>query len=334
MIRLDRNESPYPPSPLVKEILSKYVDRLNRYEVEELREELLCELEKYTGVSREYIDFYPGSSMPLLLMMIVAKVKNLELLMPHPTFHVLYSLAESFGVSTRLFQLSGSFELNKEKFLRLTDGRLVYLANPNNPSGNLLFEDPDFVKKIADRAELVFVDEAYYEFSGFTVKDLVPELSNLVVTRSLSKAFSVAGARFGYVIAGRRAMNVLNTLRIGYETPILSQAVALASLRDREYMMMVVEKVKFTRDMVRRRLLELGFWSPESRANFLFIRVGEPCGRVWRALREQGVLTLCFDSVKGFENYSEYLRVTVGKPEEMWVFLDVLRKATAGGSSL
>ncbi|MEM0240977.1 MAG: histidinol-phosphate transaminase [Candidatus Nezhaarchaeales archaeon] len=332
MIRLDRNESPYPPSPVVREILSKYVDQLNRYDVEELREELLYELENYTGVSRNYIEFYPGSSHPLLLMIAIAKVKGLELLIPHPTFHVLYGLAESFGVSTRLFKLSKNFELDSDGFLRFTEGRLVYLANPNNPTGNLLFEDPDFVKRIASRAVLVFIDEAYYEFSGFTVGDLVPMLDNLVVTRTLSKAFSVAGARFGYVIAGRKAMSMLEALRVGFETSILSQAVALASLRDKGYMEMIVERIKSTRDMVRRRLLELGFWSPESRTNFLFIHVGEPCGRVWRTLGEQGILTLCLGNVRGFENYSEYLRVTIGKPEEMRVFLDALLRATAGGS--
>ncbi|MEM1780220.1 MAG: histidinol-phosphate transaminase [Desulfurococcaceae archaeon] len=324
MLYLHRNESPYPPSPLVVEYVDKYIEYLNRYDVVELREELISELEKYTGLPREYIEFYPGSSHPLTLMIALAKVKGIEVLMPHPTFHAIYPVLRGFKAPYRLVKLEENMELNSERFLRLVEGKLVYLANPNNPTSNLLVKDFDYIEKIAKKAKLVFIDEAYYEFSDFTVKDLVPELDNVVVVRSLSKAFSLAGARFGYVLASGKAMDLLNSLRIGFETPVITQAIALGALRDKAYMKEVVSRIKSTRDHVRLKLLEHGLWSPVSSTNFLFIRLNKPCRGVWNALKGHGVLTMCLELIEDLAEYANYLRVTIGKPEDMELFLEKL----------
>ncbi|MEM1528875.1 MAG: histidinol-phosphate transaminase [Desulfurococcaceae archaeon] len=322
MLRLHMNESPYPPSALAVEYARKYVEYMNIYDVEGLREELIVELEKYTNLPREHIEFFPGSSYILLLMVALAKAQNIEVVLPHPTFHALYPVLRSFNANYAYVKLTQRFELDKQVFLRSAENRLVYLANPNNPTGNLLVEDPSYISKLAQVARYVFVDEAYYEFSGSTVKDLVVEHENVAVLRSLSKAFSLAGARFGYLLAGKRVKEHLNSLRIGFETPIMTQAAALGALRDRKYVEKIVEEVKSTRDYVRRKLLEVGLWSPESRANFILVDLGKPCREAWEKLSEHGILTLCLELVKDLVDYGNYLRVTVGKPDDMNTFLE------------
>lgn len=324
MLRLHMNESPYPPPKLVVEYISKYVDYANRYDVEELREELVEELEKYTKLPREHIEFLPGSSHALTLMMALAKVHNVDVVLPHPSFHALYQVLKGFNLHYTLVRLTDGFELNEEEFLKLSEGKLVYLANPNNPTGNMLVEDPDYVSKLARVAKYVFVDEAYYEFSVFTVKDLVVEYDNVAVLRSFSKAFNLAGARFGYILAGKKAKDSLNSLRIGFETPIITQAAALGALRDKGYMERVVAEIRATRDYVRRKLLELGFWSPESRTNFLLVNLGKPCSGVWKKLRDHNILTMCLELVEDFADYKNYLRVTVGRRADMDLFLGKL----------
>lgn len=316
------NESPYPPSTLAVEYVRKYAERINRYDVEELREELMVELEGYTGLPREHIEFFPGSSYILVLMVALAKARNIEVIMPHPTFHALYSVLRGFNANYAYVRLTGEFELDEQKFLSLAENKLVYLANPNNPTGNVLVEDPGYVSKLARVAKYIFVDEAYYEFSELTFKDLVVEHGNLAVVRSLSKAFSLAGVRFGYLLAGKIVKEHLNSLRIWFETPVTSQAAALGALRDRRYVKSVVEEIKVTRDYVRRKLLEAGFWSPESRANFILVDLSKPCGEIWKRLSEHGILTLCLELVKDLMDYSSYLRATIGKPKDMNIFLE------------
>lgn len=322
------NESPYPPPKLAVEYASKYLQYMNMYYVEDLGEQLLGELEKYTGVPREHIVFLPGSSHALTLMVALAKVEDTEIVMPHPTFHALYSVLRGFKVPFKLVKLLDGFKLDEDNFLRLSEGRLVYIALPNNPTSNLLVEDLEYISRLARVARYVFLDEAYYEFSGFTAKDLVLEHGNLVILRSFSKAFSLAGVRFGYILAGKGVLKRLNSLRIGYETSIVTQAAALGALRDREYVERVVAEVKANREYVRKKLVSAGFKSPESSTNFVLVDLGKPCKDTWRKLREKSILTLCLELIEDFVGYENYLRVTVGRREDMEFFLETLLSET------
>lgn len=324
MLRLHMNESPYPPPRLAIEYVAKYAELMNFYEVEWLEEELLARLEGYAGAPREYLDFYPGSSYALTLMLAMARARGLEIVTPHPTFHVLYPLFDGFGVVHVRHALSSGFEMDPEGFLRAAEGRVAYIANPNNPTGNILVDDPGYFSRLARVAKYVFIDETYYEFSGFTAKDAALEHDNVVVLRSLSKAFSLAGARFGYAIAGRRAREALASLRIGVETPVTTQAAALGALSDVGYARRLAAEIVSTRELVGRRLAEMGIRNIPSRTNFVLIDVGERCGPVWEGLRARGILTLCLEHARGLEEYANYMRVTIGRPEDMELFLEAL----------
>ncbi|MFZ8855055.1 MAG: hypothetical protein ACO2OQ_02690, partial [Thermofilaceae archaeon] len=118
-LRLHMNESPYPPPPLVSELVSRYAGLLNLYEVEELEEQLLDELSAYAGVERENLDLYAGSSEALLVMLALAKALGLEVVVAHPTFFLVYELARSLGVRLVPVRLRGpEFSLDGEELLK------------------------------------------------------------------------------------------------------------------------------------------------------------------------------------------------------------------------
>ncbi|MEM3981224.1 MAG: histidinol-phosphate transaminase [Thermofilum sp.] len=327
-VRLNMNESPYPPPPLAVEMAKRYASHMNLYEVEHLREELLEELSRYAGVSRRSIDLFAGSSEAISIMLSLARASGVDVVLPHPTFFVVYELARAHGVRLLPVQLSGEeFELRAEELARRAGGRLVYLANPNNPTGNLLVEDAALVARLAARAKYLFLDEAYYEFSGTTFCSDAVELGNVAVLRSLSKAFSLAGARVGYVVASPEMLRALNSFRIGFEVPVISQAAALGALRSRSYASRVVEEVSKTREWFREKLLELGIPTPESRTNFVLAKLPTSCVKVQRRLRRMGFLVMCFDGVPELRRFRQYMRITVGRRDQMEAFLEAFRRA-------
>jgi histidinol-phosphate aminotransferase len=309
MIRLHLNESPYPPSRNVVEYVSKYAEYLNLYKHDDLYNELIKELESYTKVDYSFLDIYPGSAAAVTLMLTI------------------YSLARNYGVKLVPVKLVGeSFELNPSELIKACGNRVVYIVNPNNPTSNILLEDPDIVRRVSNLARAVFIDEAYYEFSGITFKDLVSELPNIVILRTFSKAFSLAGARFGYTITSSELKKTIRKLRIGFEVPLSTQAAALGALRDLNYTREIISKIIETRGWTRRRLADIGLNSVESSTNFVFINMGEPCGRTWSELKEAGILTMCLQNIDDLSEYSNYMRVTIGKPGDMEVFVEKMKQ--------
>ncbi|MGC9186622.1 MAG: pyridoxal phosphate-dependent aminotransferase [Fervidicoccaceae archaeon] len=327
-IRLSLNESPFQPSPKAVELASKYAPLSNRYDVAELRESLISELSRYSKVESEMIEIYPGSSYCIVLFLIYAKITGLPLVVPFPTFHVLHQLANSYEIAVKAVELKGKeFILNSEELLKLSEGSIVYLSNPNNPTSDLLIEDEDLVSKIASKSKLVLLDEAYFEFSGKTFYNLAYEHDNLVVLRTLSKAFNIAGVRLGYSISSKKAKEIFNKLRVGYEIPIMSQAMALGALKDIDYMRKTVNSIILLRDETRKRLLELGIWSPRSRTNFLFLELPMKCVDVKREIERSNIEVLCLSDMLEFKGrFENWMRVSIGNEEHMNLFVEKIQQ--------
>lgn len=321
------NESPFPPSPITEKIVNKYISLSNKYDVEELRESLLDELSKYTKADRDMIGIYPGSSHYLVLLLIYTKISSISLVAPFPTFHVLYGLIDSYGITMKNVELKGKdFILNADELLRSAENSIVYLSNPNNPTSNMLLIDEDLISKIAKRSRLLVIDEAYYEFSGITFSDLVYEHDNLVILRSLSKAFNLAGARLGYSISNKKTREIFERLKIGYEVPILSQAMALGALQDLDYMKKTVSYITSLRDEIRMKLLKLGIWSPKSSTNFLFLELPMKCIEAKKELEKWEIEVLCLSGVPKFEGFFDnWMRVSIGHNDEMELFMEKIQ---------
>jgi histidinol-phosphate aminotransferase len=201
---------------------------------------------------------------------------------------------------------------------------VVMICSPNNPTGN--GQDPHIVAAAAELVpnELFVVDEAYIEFGGESIAPYVRRFPNIVVVRTFSKAFALAGARLGYCLASPEVVDDLRRVRLPYHVSALTQAAGIAALRHREDALSILDAVRAQRDHILQALPTLGVEAFPSDANFVLFRPPKPAGQVWRGLLERGVLVRDFTSV-----IPQALRVTAGTPEEVDLFLSAIEEVLA-----
>lgn len=222
MIRLHLNESPYPPSPKVIEAITKYSSLINLYHLEGIYDRLKERISEYTGLDTNHIEVVPGSNGFLSYMIQYLAIVKGSLITVKPTFETPLNLASKYGINVKVINLGGEFNLDINELIhqRPAEGDVIYIANPNNPTGNLLLTSDGDVRELLSTGAYVVVDEAYYEFSEVSFTHLIRDYSNLVLVRTLSKAFSLAGLRVGYVLGDPRAIKDLLTARILFDITV------------------------------------------------------------------------------------------------------------------
>jgi histidinol-phosphate aminotransferase len=322
--RLNTNECPYPLPPAFGDDLARAVRglSLNRYperEAEELRsrlaelnghmldgtwvangsnEILMQLLQAYGGPGRRVVLFEPTYGMHSRL----AWVTNSEL--------VQVSLDEPWRIGTQDV---------KEVFAQRAD--VVFVCSPNNPTGNT--QSVEVVRDLAEEGSaLVVVDEAYIEFGGESAAPLLVDHANVVVVRTFSKAFALAGARLGYCLAASAVVQDLRRVRLPYHLSALTQAAGLVALDHRDEALEILAAVRAERDRILEALPTLGVEAFASESNFVLFRPPKPARQVWQALLDRSVLVRDFTTL-----VPECLRVTAGTPEEVDRFLSALEEA-------
>lgn len=326
-IRMHLNESPFSPSPAVRERVLEYLDKLNLYHIKDLEEKFTNSLSRYVGVPTEYLSVYPGSSEALVAILRYCRRRGLKPITVWPSFHGVEEFANVEGVNLGYVRLvPDSFELNLVELARKGGpDRALYIVNPNNPTSNTLFEDFDTLEFLLRKFGLVVVDEAYYEFSGFTVVRKVLEEEKLVVVRTFSKAFSLAGARVGYVVANPDVGRELRGLEVAFSTPVTSIAAALGALEDLDYVRRVVAEVVRLRDELKELLRSEGLRVLDSRTNFLFVKTPVKGSEVARELAKRGVRVRAYSD----PDIEYFIRVSIASRECNEKFIDALRQVLA-----
>jgi histidinol-phosphate aminotransferase len=320
--RLNTNECPYPLPPAFGDELARAARglALNRYperEAEELRlrlaelnghtldgtwvangsnEILMQLLQAYAGPERRVVLFEPTYGMHSRL----ARVTNSDL--------VQISLGEPWRIETQ--DVADAFSHRPDA---------VFVCSPNNPTGNT--QSVEAVRALAESSALVVVDEAYIEFGGESAASLLGDHANVVIVRTFSKAFALAGARLGYCLAANDVVQDLRRVRLPYHLSALTQAAGLVALDHRKEALEILAAVRAERDRILEALPALGVRAFESESNFVLFRPPKPAQRVWQALLDRSVL------VRDFTNLvPECLRVTAGTPEEVDLFLSALEE--------
>jgi histidinol-phosphate aminotransferase len=195
--------------------------------------------------------------------------------------------------------------------LLAADPKLVFVASPNNPTGNAAPES-DLLRLVRGSRGVVLVDEAYADFCGQDLAPRVREHENLVVSRTFSKSHGLAGLRVGYGLANRRLMERMLCAKTPLTLPAISEAVALEALADPGFVRETVEVVRRERVRLANLARGLGFRPEPTDANFMIIDLGSPSAPARAFLESRGILTRDMGDFKGLENY---IRVTVGRPE-------------------
>lgn len=200
---------------------------------------------------------------------------------------------------------------------------VAFVCSPNNPTGNVQAEET-IRELVARRPTLVVVDEAYIEFGGDSVASLVRRHPNLVVVRTLSKAFALAGARVGYCLAARDVVDDLRRVRLPYHLSSLNQAAGLVALAHSDEAVRILDAIREQRERILATLPSMGVGAFPSSANFVLFRPPRHAREVWRGLLDRGVLVRDFTDL-----VPECLRVTAGTPEEVDRFLSALEEVLA-----
>lgn len=335
LVKLNTNENAYPPSPKVAQAIMQAAADLRLYpspDSDALREEIA----RHHGVSPSQV-FCSNGSDEALALCFAAFFQNIcagdsswfpNVAAPFKlrTLDVTYSFypvwADLFDIPLDIVPLKDDFSVDVP---RMCGARGVILANPNAPTGVALpLSD---IELIAQKTEGVFVvDEAYAAFGAKSAIPLVSKYRNIAVVRTLSKSHALAGLRVGYVIADADLIRALCTIKDSFNSyPLdrLAQAGAAAAVCDTEYYEKTVNKIMDTRTDTIGALYAMGVKCLPSRANFLFMKCDTvPAKEVFQRLREKGVLVRWFDG----KRTKDYLRVTIGTPEEMQMFLTALKE--------
>jgi histidinol-phosphate aminotransferase len=214
------------------------------------------------------------------------------------------------------------FELDVEGMLGV-GAKLTMVASPNNPTANR-FEPADLEAIAARSRGIVVIDEAYAEFCDQNWLARAPAAERLIVVRTFSKAYGLAGMRIGYAVANPKIVSRLHAVKPPFSVNLLGERMAVEALRDTTYLRESVRLVREQRELVAGRLKEMGLAPCRSDANFLLIDLGRPSAPIRHELRKRGILVRDMGDFPGLENH---LRVTVGRPEHNAAFLAALGEA-------
>jgi len=243
---------------------------------------------------------------------------------PDPTYSLYPVLADLDEVKTVTVPWDEDWSLPTDALLA-TKARAIFLANPNAPSGT--FVSPQKIDELARKfSGLVLIDEAYVDFAEDNCLPLVHKHENIVITRTLSKAYSLAGLRFGFGIAQASVIREMNKARDSYPCDAISVVAATAAIQDQEYARGTWEKVKSERQRISSELTQMGWKVLPSEANFVLAGVPDGHGKqVYLGLKQQGILVRYFDK----PGLNDKIRITVGTSQENNALIGGIKALTA-----
>ena len=327
-IKLNTNESPYPPSPeVVKAVTGGEAERLRLYSDPTCKALVDAAADCY-GLRPEQILVGNGSDENLAFAFRALCDENHGLAFADITYGFYKVWASLWNVPARIVPLDEDFNLNVDDYVNLAE--TVVIANPNAPTG-IPVPLCDIRRLLeVDRNRVVIVDEAYVDFGGESSLSLLESYDNLLVVQTMSKSRSLAGARLGLCFGSAELIADLNRVKYSfnpYNVNRLSMLAGKAALEDDAYFQDCTARVRETREWTATRLRELGFQVLPSVANFLFVRrEGFPGGELYRELKEKGILVRWFDA----KRIDGFVRVTIGAPADMETFITTLQECLEG----
>lgn len=330
MLKLDWNEATIPPTPLVHENLSKLVHQQDVYFLypSTNNTELLDLLASYNGLPKENIQYFASSdSLHEYLVRMFVGVGD-PILILGPTYDNFRLTCESQGAQIYYYDYSSEFELDKIEFknkIKEITPSLVYICNPNNPTGNVLDKEYLLDLIVAFPDTIFLIDEAYFEFYGQTMANYVLIHPNLFVTRTFSKAFALANFRAGYLISSTENIQQISKIRNPKNFTTFTQEAVIAVLTDLDYMFAYVKEVLEARSFFKAELINSSLVREiyPSEGNFLLIAFTDfdVKMRVYNALSDQNIFVRNLMHSKLLINT---LRITIGTKAQMERVLQVI----------
>jgi histidinol-phosphate aminotransferase len=325
VVRLSSNENPYGPSPTALNAMNDAFGLSCRYP-DEHNDQLVDALAKLNGVSRDQILLGDGSGEILKLC---ADTFTGKLVAADPTFEAILNHAKVNGAEVVKVPLTPSFSHDLPKMEKAAKEGLVYICNPNNPTASITPKNElrEFIAK-APRRTMILVDEDYYHYADSpdyeSVVPLIKDYPNLIVARTFSKIYGMAGLRCGYGLAQRETIERMRPHQPWDSVNIMALAAAVASLNDPDQVANGCRLNSEARAFVTGELTAMGYKQIPSQANFIMIDVKRPVPPLIEAMKQRSVQV-----GRLFPALPNHMRVTIGKKTEMETFLSAFRQVTA-----
>lgn len=325
IIKLNTNECPYPPAPMVeKKLREMECNDLRLYPEFPEKTSLVSELAKYYHVKEEQIFVGVGSDDVLSMAFLTFFNSTKPIFFPDITYSFYDVWADVYRIPYEVKPLEDNFCIRKEDYMCENGG--VIFPNPNAPTGILMGVDE--IEEIirANQEVVVIIDEAYIDFGGKSCIDLIPKYDNLLIVQTFSKSRAMAGSRIGYAIGNEKLIKCLNDVKYSVNSYTMNRmvlAIGAEAVKDDVYFKEICRKIIATRERTEKELSALGFTFPKSGANFVF------------AAHERVKAQEIFDKLKEHDIYvrhwnkariDNYLRITIGTDEQMDALFAVLKE--------
>lgn len=315
IIKLNTNESPFAPSTMVQmSIASMMPNALRKYPDPDAKD-LVREIASYYDVDESKVFVGVGSDDILGMSFLTFFNSDKPVLFPDITYSFYDVWAELYDIKYEKIPLTEEFEIDPKKYKKENGG--IVFANPNAPTGIALPKAQVEEIIAANPDSVVIVDEAYIDFGGETVLDLIDKYENLLVVRTFSKSRALAGMRVGYAFGSETLINALKDVKFSYNSYTLNVASirgAKAAIKDDEYFKGLVDEIKRTREETKMKLKKMGFDCTNSQTNFLFATHESMSAKeIFEKLRERSIYIRYFDKPR----IDSYIRITIGTKEQM-----------------
>ncbi len=319
IIKLNTNENPYPPSPAAMSVLrSLDSERLRRYP-NPFANDFRAAISEVLNVPIDWIIAGNGSDEILNVIVRACAEQQRTIVYPTPTYVLYETLAQMQPAEVIEIPYGENNRLPIAELIA-ANGAVTFIASPNSPSGHTVSVED--LRQLASKLPgVLLIDEAYVDFAEETALSLVSEFDNVMVSRTMSKGYSLAGLRLGFGIANPQLLSGLFKVKDSYNIDAIACAVGAASMRDQAYKNQCVEKVKVSRSQLTVDLKQLGFEVPETQTNFLLVTpLNNNAESIYLGLKERGILVRYFKQ-PGLDNK---LRITVGTDEQNHILIEAL----------
>lgn len=329
-IALDKNEIPWNLNDKVEEALIRKIKSMefNRYPDSNCIA-LKTAISKYTGVGTDSIAIGNGSDELINIVLQTFINPGDTLAIYNPTFSMYKIYGTIWGARIWEYNMDSSFEFKLAEFiscLKKEKPKLVFLCNPNNPTGGRL-ELSEIEQIVKGLDSIVIVDEAYFEFSGITASGFLSSCDNLIILRTFSKAFGLAGLRAGYILASPSVISYVDRVRSPFNVNVFAQTAAEEVLKNIDAVAERIEVIKSERTRLIALLTEIeGLQCFESWSNFILLR-SSFAGKINKRLQKAGIY------IRSFSNpiLKDCLRITIGSPGENDRLYKVVKEAVYEG---
>jgi histidinol-phosphate aminotransferase len=325
IVKLNTNENPYPPSPKTIEAIKNITPEQIRRYPQPIADTFREAAAKIFGVKRENIICVNGGDELLNIAIRAFCDEKRSVAYPTPTYSLYPVLAQMQGCPAVDIPFDEEFNLPAK--LALSGAALTIVCNPNAPSGTFIPKEE--LSQLAEEIKgVLLIDEAYVDFAEDNCIELVKKFDNVIVLRSMSKGYSLAGLRFGFGIANEELIKGLLKIKDSYNVDAVAIAAATAAIHDQQYFKNNVKKIKIERKFLTEKLMELGFDVPASQANFVFAKPSKMRAiDIYEKLKDRNIYVRYW----AYPDIKDKLRISVGTAEQNEKLINALKKILAEG---